>query len=59
MTNIDDEISNLAIAADLAELTARQYEAKGNMAAAAECSRDADDCLKRMQTLKEGRGTEQ
>jgi hypothetical protein len=58
VATVDDQISNLAIAADLAELTARQYRAKGNMAAAAECLHDADDCLKRMQALKEGRGTQ-
>jgi hypothetical protein len=47
-TSAADQISNLAIAADLAELTARRYRATGNMAAAAQCLRDADDCLKRM-----------
>ena len=56
MATIDDQINNLAIAADLAELTARRYGAIGNMAAAAECLRDANDCLKRMQALKEDRG---
>ncbi len=47
-TSVADQISNLAIATDLAELTARRYRATGNMAAAAQCLRDADDCLKRM-----------
>ena len=55
MATIDDQINNLAIAADLAELTARRYGAIGNMAAAAECLRDADDCLKQMWALNEGR----
>ena len=44
---------------DLAELTAWRYQATGNMADAAECLRDADDCLKRMQALKEGRGAKE
>jgi hypothetical protein len=59
MATIDDKINNLAIAADLAELAARRYRAMGNMAAAAECFRDANDCLNRMQALKEDSGPEQ
>jgi hypothetical protein len=55
-TSVADQISNLAIAADLAELTARRYRAAGNMPAAVQCLRDADDCLKRMQALKEDTG---